>query len=193
MLHSWCIRHDQGMVPTKRSPFLGQVLSCWNWKCALLSASARSLVYIVAMLHTHRAHRGAVVLVEMAYVTLTAGIYAALQQRALGLRSRPLGSLIVVLGVPGLAQVLDWSVHYLTGAPAPGRATVAVCIFAAISAFFHLHVMRNGVFLSGHGHTLADDFRRIPRLVAEFVAIPFVLVSGWAARLDTALESDARF
>ena len=156
-----------------------------------MSAAARSLVYGVAMIRTPHAHYGAVVLVEMAYVTLTAGIYAGLQQRALRLRSRTLGNGIVAFGVPALAQSLDWMTHRITGATAPGRATLSVCLFAAISALFHLHVMRNGVFLTGHGRSLADDFRRIPRLIAGFVSKPFVLLASWVARPSGALESDA--
>jgi hypothetical protein len=143
------------------------------------------------MARTHHADGRAIVLVEMAYVTLTAGIYAGLQQRALGLRSRFLGDAIVVLGVPGLAQALDWTVHRLSGASAPQRATFAVCVFAALSALFHLHVMRNGVFLTGHGRSLADDFRRIPRLVAGFVAKPFTFLFASISRPTRALESDA--
>ncbi|HKD60889.1 MAG TPA: hypothetical protein VKB47_10530 [Terracidiphilus sp.] len=179
------------MASLNRPIFLAQVLSCWNWKCALLSATARSTIYLVAMTRTHHADGRAIVLVEMAYVTLTAGIYAALQQRALGLRSRLLGNLIVVFGVPGLAQALDWTTHRLSGAAAPQRATLAVCIFAALSALFHLHVMRNGVFLTGHGRSLADDFRRVPRLVAGFVARPFTLLATSISRTARALESDA--
>ena len=168
-----------------RSDVAKQVFSCWNWKCALLSATARSAVYLAAMHHgAHGGHANgrAVILVEVAYVMLTAGIYAALQQRALGLRSRSLGNLVVVFGVPALAQALDWVAHRMTGAAVPGRATLAVCAFAAISAFFHLHVMRNGVFLTGQGRSLVDDFRRIPRLIAGFVYRPFVLLATWVAR-----------
>ena len=179
------------MAPIRRSPFVAQVFSCWNWKCAIMSATARSLVYVAAMAHSSRADRGAVVLVEIAYVALTAGIYAALQQRALGMRSRVLGNCMVVLGVPALAQILDWATHRVTGAAASGRATISVCIFAAVSALFHLHVMRNGVFLTGHDRSLGDDFRRIPRLIAGFVAKPFVLLAAWFARPADALESEA--
>jgi hypothetical protein len=77
-----------------------------------------------------------VVLVEIAYVTLTAGIYAGMQQQALVLRRRWLGNAIIVVGVPGLAQGLDWLAHRAVGAAAPARATLAVCCFAAISALF---------------------------------------------------------
>ncbi len=178
------------MTPTLRTAFRRQAFLCWNWKCALLSAVARSLVYCVAMARHGRGGMSAVVLVEMAYVTLTAGVYAGLQQRALQFRSRLLGNGVVVFGVPMLAQILDWTAHRAAGAPAPARATVAVCIFALISALFHLHVMRNGVFLAGHGHSLADDFRRIPRLIAEFVASPFALLFAWVSRAGTVVESD---
>lgn len=155
-----------------RGPLLSQALSCWNWKCAVLSALARSLVYLVAMARSGLSGISAVVLVEIAYVTLTAGIYAGLQQKALSLRMRWLGNLIIAVGVPGLAQALDWCAHGAAGAAPPGRATLAVCIFAAISALFHLHVMRNGAFLTGRGRSLAEDFRHMPRLVAGFVMKP---------------------
>jgi hypothetical protein len=99
-------------------------------------------------------------------------VYAGLQQNALRLRSRLLGNLIVVLGVPGLAQLLDWFTHHLTHTVATGRTILAVSFFAALSALFHLHVMRNGGFLTGQGHSLLDDFRRVPRFVAGFVLGP---------------------
>jgi hypothetical protein len=66
--------------------FLAQVHSCWNWKCAVISAIARSAVSAAAMARGNRQHELGVVLVEIAYVTLTAGIYASMQQQALGLR-----------------------------------------------------------------------------------------------------------
>jgi hypothetical protein len=166
----------------RRSTLLSQLFSCWNWKCALLGATVRSLVYLAAMVHARRADMGAVVLVEMVYVTLTAGVFAALQQRALGIRSRFFGDLIVVVGVPGLAQILDWTAHRVMHAVAPGRATLVVCLYTVISALFHLHFMRNGVLLTGCGRSLADDIYRIPRLVAGLASWPFVSLAKWSTR-----------
>lgn len=165
-------------------------MTCWNWKCALMSATARSLVYLAAMSRSGPHHRSAGVLIEIAYVTLTAGIYAGLQQKALGLRSRLLGNIIIVVAVPGMAQALDWVAHRVTDASAPPTGTLAVSIFAAISALFHLHVMRNGVFLSGQGRSLLHDFRRMPRLIAEFLLRPAALLTASIARLAGA-ESEA--
>jgi hypothetical protein len=175
----------------KSSRLLAQACSCWNWKCAFLSATARSLVCLAAMARTSLEGGLAIVLVEIAYVTLTAGVYAGMQQKALGLRSRLLGNLIVVIGVPGLAQALDWSAHRVMGAAVTGRATLAVSLFAAISALFHLHVMRNGVFLTGTGRSLFDDLRRMPRLIAGFVVRPLAFLAALTAGPARTVEPDA--
>ncbi|MGO9775147.1 MAG: hypothetical protein ACLQGT_04575 [Terracidiphilus sp.] len=184
------------MQPITRSSSIARgvfafALSCWNWKCALLSAAARSIVYVVALSHTGRHGGLSIVLVEMAYVTLTAGIYAGMQQKALSLRNRLAGNLIVVLCVPGLAQLLDWLAHRVVGAAVPNRTILAVCIFTLVSALFHLHVMRRGVFLTNHrGRSLIEDFRRMPRLIAGFVAAPVIFLSSLAARMNNAAEAD---
>ena len=183
--------HHGAMQSSSRSALLAQALSCWNWKCALLSAAARSIVYLAALARTHSHGRLAIVLVEMAYVTLTAGIYAGMQQKALGFRSRLLGNLTVGLGVPALAQFLDWLTHHAAGAAAPARANLAVCIFTAVSALFHLYIMRRGVFLTGHGRSLFDDFRRMPRLIAGFVLWPVAIFPALSLRLTRTIESEA--
>lgn len=150
------------------------------------------MVYLVAMARTHSPGRFSIVLVEMAYVTLTAGVYAGMQQRALGLRSRLLGNLTVVVAVPAFAQFFDWLAHCAVGAAVPSRAMLAVCIFAGVSALFHLHIMRSGVFLTGErGYSLAEDFRRIPRLVVGFVLMPLALISSLAVRPMPAAEPEA--
>jgi hypothetical protein len=171
---------------------LSRFISYWNWKCALLSATVRSIVYLAALAHTGRRGCLSIVLVEMAYVALTAGLYAGMQQKALGLRNRLVGNLIVVVGVPSLAQFMDWLAHRVAGAAVPGKATLAVCIFTILSALFHLHVMRRGAFLTNRcGCSLIEDFRRMPRLIAGFVAAPVVYLSALTARLNRGIESDA--
>lgn len=72
-----------GPMQRKRWPLiLAHACACWNWKCALLSASARSLVYLAALARSGSHSRLGLVAVEMVYVILTAGIYAGMQQRA---------------------------------------------------------------------------------------------------------------
>jgi hypothetical protein len=179
------------MNPASRSPILPQAIACWNWKCALMSATARCSVYLAAMARTGLRGGLSIVLVELIYVTFTAGLYAGLQQRALGFRSRLLGNLTVVFGVPLPAQFLDWLAHRVAGASAPGRVTLMVCLFTVVSALFHLHVMRRGAFLTGHtGRSLLNDFRRMPRLITGFVLAPALIFSAAGARM-TGPESEA--
>jgi hypothetical protein len=174
------------------SDILARAYSCWNWKCALLSATARSIVYLIALAHTHHSGGLSIVLVEMAYVALTAGLYAGMQQKALELHNRLQGNLIVVFGVPCLAQFLDWLTHRIAGAAVPGKAILTVCIFSTVSALFHLHVMRRGAFLTNHrGRSLVEDFRHMPRLIASFVTAPVVFLSALANRLSSEVESEA--
>lgn len=178
-------------MSTQHSPLLKQAFAYWNWKCALMSAAARSLVYLAAMAHTGPHGALPVVLVEVCYVTLTAGVYAGMQQNALRLRSRLLGNLIIVLGVPGLAQTLDWFTHRLTHTVATDRTILSVSIFAVVSALFHLHVMRNGGFLTGQGRSLLDDFRRVPRFIAGFVLRPVDFLTARISRPTRTVESEA--
>jgi hypothetical protein len=102
-----------------------------------------------------------------------------------------LSNLTIVVGVPGLAQILDVVAHRMAGATAPPRATLAVCAFALVSASFHLYVMRRGVFLTGHrGRSLFEDIRRMPGLVTDFAFHPLNLLSNMAGRVTRAAESE---
>ena len=136
-------------------------------------------------------HRGfSILAVEVVYVTFTAGLYAGLQQRALGLGSPVLGNFLIVIAIPTLAQALDCLAHRIVGGSAPERATLAVCVFTGVSALFHLYVMRRGTFLSGSGgRTLLDDFRRMPRLVLGFVAQPLTILGAYL-RISEPVETE---
>ena len=159
-----------------------------------MSATARSFVYLLAMAGTGASGGLGVVVVEIAYVTLTSGLYAGLQQKALGVRSRLLSNAIIVCGVPWLAQAFDWLAHRLVGAPAPPKAAVAVLFYATLSALFHLYVMRRGAFLTGReGRPLHNDFRRIPRLIGGFVIAPVALISAGAGRWARVKGTEAAY
>jgi hypothetical protein len=188
---AFAFRGHDGDMRGSQAPFLAQVFSCWNWKCALLSATARSIVYVAALAHSGHRNRLSIVLVEIAYVALTAGVYAGMQQRALALRARWLGNAVGALGVPALAQMVDCLAHRLAGPPVPFRATLAVTIFALLSALFHQFVMRRGAFLTGCGSSLGEDFRRMPRLIVGFVAAPVMWLLAAGARAERAVESEA--
>jgi len=158
-----------------------------------MSATVRSAAYAVALARGGNREGVAVIAVEMVYVTLTAGLYAGLQQQALGLRRRWVGDVAIVFGVPGLSQLVDWLVHRAIGAPIPHRALLSVCVFTLISALFHRHVMRHGGFLTGSGgHSLGEDFRRIPRLAVSFAVWPSHVLSRLSGSLRSGMARRLR-
>lgn len=135
----------------------------------------RSFVYLLTtMKHGWHSELHAIA-AEMFYVALTAGIYAALQQGALDVRPRWLSNLLIVLAVPVLSQTVEYTVHAAAGTPNLKTATISILSFGLISAMFHLHVMRKGAMLVGSkSRPFSDDLKRMPALVASFLAAPVI-------------------
>lgn len=161
-------------------------LRCWNWKAALLSVTMRSVALFCFVDHgagdrlQAALHAG---LVEAAHVSLTAGVYASLQQRSLGVRPRWLGNVLIVAGVPMGAQAVDYLLQKAAGTPHMQAASLGMVGWGLLSALFHLHLMRHGSMLVGEGAgTLRSDLRRMPRLVVLFVAAPVMALAGKGAR-----------
>jgi hypothetical protein len=168
---------NKGMFFHRVRAALDPLIGYWNWKSALMSVSVRATGYAIATAkHGWRAGVAAVLL-EVIYVGSTAGFYAALQQRSLKTAPRWFGNLLIAVGVPMLAQTVDWAIHVLAGTPNLKVATLGVGVFTLLSALFHLHIMRQGAMLVGkEGRTLAEDMRSMPRLIAGFFLQPMRMV-----------------
>jgi ABC-type amino acid transport system permease subunit len=146
----------------------------WNWKAALFSVSIRSLTYLFASSRHGLGSGVRAALVEALYVALTAGFFSALQQGALKLRPRAMATLTVVLGVPLLAQLCDYSLQHAAGTPNAKSTSIGLTCWALVSAAFHLHLMRNGAMIVGEeARSLGHDMKRVPKLVISFVVAPF--------------------
>lgn len=150
----------------------------WNWKSAILSALIRSLGYLIAT-RKHGLHTGFhAAIAEVVYVALTAGVYSALQQGALDIRPRWLSNSLIVVGVPVLSQSVEYAFHSAIGTPNLRVATFSIMLFGFLSAMFHLHVMRNGAMLvGGKSRPFFEDLKRMPILLAGFLATPVVTVA----------------
>jgi hypothetical protein len=145
----------------------------WNWKAALITAFCRGAACMAALRHVHPHARQHFSIVEIAYVLLTAGIFSAWQQQALGIKPRYCAWLLVVVVVPLTSLGADVLTHSLLDHLAAHALGIWALIFALVSAMFHWHVMENGVMLVGEeGHSLVSDFRRLPGLVLSFVTTP---------------------
>lgn len=148
-------------------------LTHWNWKAALITAICRAGACMAALwrspLHA-RAHFGAV---EAAYVLLTAGIFSAWQQQAVGVKPRKLAWAITVLAIPLGSLALDSGLHLWLDRGNMRALGIGALIATLVSAMFHWHVMSNGAMLVGEGTgSFWDDMKRMPRLVVTFVWDP---------------------
>lgn len=112
-------------------------------------------------------------IVEMGYVLLTAGIFSAWQQQALGIKPRYLAWLVVVMIVPLTSLGADAVAHSLLDHVNAHALGIGALIFTLISAMFHWHVMENGVMIVGEeSRTFMSDMKRLPGLVLSFVIAP---------------------
>jgi hypothetical protein len=165
----------------------------WNWKAAVITAIFPGAACMAALPNVHPSARQHFSVVEMVYVLLTAGIFSAWQQQALGLRSRHFAWLVVVVIVPVTSLGADALAHMMLDHINAHTLGLSALAFSLVSAMFHWHVMQNGVMLVGEeSRSLSSDLRQLPRLLLSFVAMPI----RWSRDLfavnpiETAEESD---
>jgi hypothetical protein len=145
----------------------------WNWKAAVITAIFRGAACMAALPHVHPHARQHFSFVEMAYVLLTAGIFSAWQQQALGIMPRYFSWLVVVVMVPLTSLGIDALAHMLLDHISSHALGWSALAFTLVSAMFHWHVMQNGVMLVGEqSRSLPSDIRQLPGLLLSFAAAP---------------------
>ena len=154
-----------GYLSTFMPKFFTRALSCWNWKCAMLSATARSLVYLAAMARSGPQGRMAVVLVEMGYVTFTAGLYAGLQQKALEHTVPPGGQCNRGAGSShaGTGAGLAYPPNCWSRGTGQSHLRSAVCYGLGVLSLVR-DASRSLPDRQARTHTQGRSIRRIPRL-----------------------------
>jgi hypothetical protein len=152
----------------------GRLAACWNWKAALLSSSFRAAIFLVANLrHGWDAALGAM-LAEFAYRSVAAGFYGRATQALRRIEPAWRGSLAAAVGMPAVGHLLEFLLHKTRGTPGLRTSITASVIFTIWSSLFHLYAMRRGHFIVGEGsRSLREDLRRVPQLLAGFLAAPF--------------------
>lgn len=149
----------------------------WNWKSAAIAAVLRAGACVAALRNVDPHARRHFGIVEAIFVLVTSGFFSALQQQSLSVKSRRLGWLLCVITIPLASLTADSLLHLWLDSGNMRTLGVCALIFTIVSAMFHWHVMQNGALLVGHGsRSFWNDLKRMPRLVASFVAIPFALL-----------------
>ena len=151
-------------------PFL-YVIARWNWKSAVTSAIVRGIIFFSTNLTAgFRAAAGAM-LAEFGYRTLLSGSIGSLTQAFRKCEPAWAAALIATALMPVLTHSVEFTVHWLRGTPKLAVSVVTSICFTGVSTLFNLYAMRKGVLVVGGGSSLADDFKRMPRVIAGFLAV----------------------
>lgn len=171
-----------------------QVITRWNWKAALLGAVLRASFYFTVYKAAKENFAAAITaaLVELGFRFFTSGISGSLVQSFRRATPAWIATLIVTISLPVFSHSVEYLTHYtqetyftnvLPASENNARqyAFAISVVFSAFSAMFNLFVMRKGVLLVGAGtetKSLWADFRKIPRLVLEFITyLPYLILS----------------
>ena len=176
-----CDEHNctviQALVELIRRP-RELLLSRWNWKAALFSALWRGGIFFGANF-TAGVHAAAgAMLADATYRVATVGFYAAITQQIS--RARPVwcASISALLILPVVAHTIEFLLHSVRGTPNLKRSILISLAFTAVATLFNVHAMSQGAFTVGPGsHSIAADFRALPRTILSFVvALPLAVV-----------------
>ncbi len=142
----------------------------WNWKSAVLSPLFRSQIFLAVNLRAGwKAAVGAMV-AEFVYRSIAAGFWGALTQVFRDAEPAWIAGFTVAVLLPLIQHSVELLIHWLRGTPNLWGSIAASAGFTAISSVFNWYAMRKGVFVVGEGSaSLGADFRRIPRILFEFV------------------------
>ena len=148
------------------------LVACWNWKSAVMSAVIRGVLFFVATVRSGLDAATAAFAIEFAFRAVTSGFFSSVTQAFRRATPDWAATLVVVAGLPFIAHVLEYGVHWIGGTERLGRAMAASVGFTVVSAAFTLYVMRRGALLVGDedDRPFRQDLAAMPRLIAGFTA-----------------------
>lgn len=150
---------------------MGLLVRRWNWKSAFLSSLSRGLIFFFTNLPAGlHAATGALV-AEWCYRALTSGFYGAITQSLSEAEPAWAAVVAALIILPLSSHAVELTVHLLRHTPKLAFSLIGSACFTVLSTLFHLYAMRRGVLVvRAGGSSLAEDMRRMPRLVLAFIA-----------------------
>lgn len=150
-------------------------MTVWNWKTALWSGLYRSPAFFAVTVKAGLGHALQAAAIEFALFATVAGFTGALTQRVRFLHPVWLRVLFVVVLIPAILHGSEWLVHGLAGTPSRKTGVIVSICMTVVAELFNFYAMRRGVLVAGsEGGSFGHDLRRLPAVVAGFVAWPFV-------------------
>jgi hypothetical protein len=123
-------------------------------------------------------------LVDLSFRLPLVGLVGALTQAFRTAEPAWAATLAAMVLVPAFAHSIEFEVHWAAGTAALGTSIAASVGFSVLSTVFNLFAMRRGVLVVGEGTgSLAQDLRRLPAIVLQFVAAAPLAVARLVARV----------
>jgi len=155
------------------------LLAHWNWKSAITSAIIRGLLFFFTNLSAGFSAASWALLLQFAYRATTSGFWGAITQALRLAQPRWVAALTVSLGLTALVHAVEFLVAWLGDTAELRRSIVVSLCFTVVSNLFNLYVMqRNALVVGAQGDSLGKDMSRMPRLIAGFLAWPFVRIAS---------------
>lgn len=144
----------------------------WNWKSALLSVTLRAPIFLVATLRRGLESMSVAVMAEAIYSAAISGCYGSFVQKLRHARPAWAAGILIVIVMPAIVFCLDYLLHRATAMPNLKGGMVAAGILSLLSSLFNWFLMsRSSLLVGKEGHSLANDLRRMPRLLVDFLAL----------------------
>ncbi len=151
----------------------------WNWKCALLSTAIRGVLFFATNLPAGLHAAELALATDITFRALLAGTFGALIQALATWRRRRLATAITMIAIPVASHGVEWLVHWRAGTALLTLSVVASVSLTLVTTAFDLFAMRRHTLVTGAGgESFWQDLRRLPVLIASFLAAPVRLVAG---------------
>lgn len=156
-----------------------RILFLWNWKSAWLSIILRGPIFLAATIQRGFGATISALLTECFVCAVTAGFYGALVQNLRDAHPLWLTGIFLAVVVPAVFQALEFLFHLLRGTPHLRLAEMVSLVVSAVSSLFNWYAMRRGALLVGReGRSFGSDLRRLPKLLLDFVVVPWRATHG---------------
>jgi hypothetical protein len=146
------------------------LLQRWNWKSAVLSCLVRGAIFFAVNIRSGFRAATYAMLLEISFISITAGFYGALLQAFRKAKPDWAASLTVMVLLPAIHHSLEFLIHSLGGTKKLSASILASIGFSALSACFNLFTMRRGILIVGkHKQPFLQDLKQLPGVILAFL------------------------
>ena len=142
------------------------VLSRWNWKAGLVSATMRGTIFFLTALGGGLAIAARTLLVDAAFRVPLSGACAAVIQEIRWARPAWAALTVALVAVPIASHAIEIAVHWFARTPWLWHGVSISAVLSIVSSAAEFLLMRRQIFLVGpEGASLATDVRRLLHIV----------------------------